>query len=118
MSGTKYINVEGRRVKWHLMLKGVVCVANRVNGSKDGLSPVEWDDIQRYGVIREQRVEVFEPVGGDDGRRRGFGGWRASYPESAPRISPSSASFAAVCSRAQIAHDLGRGVKGQERRQN
>jgi hypothetical protein len=36
MSGTQYINVEGRGMKWHLMLKGVVCVANRVNGNKDG----------------------------------------------------------------------------------
>ncbi|KAH8792852.1 hypothetical protein F5882DRAFT_74438 [Hyaloscypha sp. PMI_1271] len=93
MSGTKYINVEGRRMKWHLMLKGVVCVANRVNGSKDGLSPVEWDDIQRYGVIRELRVEVFEPVGGgDDRRRRGFGGW---HPRAHPDLA-FNASFAAV----------------------
>jgi len=80
-------------MKWHLMLKGVVCVANRVNGSKDGLSPVEWDDIQRYGVIRELRVEVFEPVGGgDDRRRRGFGGW---HPRAHPDLA-FNASFAAV----------------------
>jgi hypothetical protein len=32
----KYINVEGRGMKWHLMLKEDVCVANRINGSKAG----------------------------------------------------------------------------------
>jgi hypothetical protein len=92
MSGTKYINVEGRGMKWHLMLKGVVCVANRVNGSKDGCLRFEWDDIQRYGVIREQRVEVFEPVGGGRrrrrrSRRRGFGapgGWPTTHPRVRP----------------------------------
>ena len=87
-------------MKWHLMLKGVVCVANRVNGSKDGCLRFEWDDIQRYGVIRGQRVEVFEPVGGGRRRRRrGFGapgGWPQLTKEFAHPDLAFSASFAAV----------------------
>jgi hypothetical protein len=111
MSGTKYINVEGRGVKWHLMLKGVVCVANRINGSKDGLSPVEWDDIQRYGVIRELRVEVFEPVGGETIED---GGGLDDSQSSPTRISPSTLHSLPSCRRPQFAHDLGRGVKAGE----
>jgi hypothetical protein len=32
----KYIDVEGRGMKWHLMLEEVVRLANRINGNKDG----------------------------------------------------------------------------------
>jgi hypothetical protein len=62
-------------------------------------------------VIREQRVEVFEPVGGTMEDEGGFGGWPTGHPESPTRFSPSALHSLPSCRRPQFAHDLGRGVK-------